>query len=135
MEMITQHQENGSERKRGHLDIIFLLPDAKRIFSCDRKKFPKLVSLPPSSSCRLPDVLQRGHSHRAAEQQQGEDVGVQQQRASQSLQRVEGQQAKGLLAEVQTGIEIPEERRDKGTEGEERQRTCQSNRFLRKSPH
>lgn len=114
MEMITQHQENGSEGKRGHFDIIFLLPDAKRIFSCDRNKFPKLVSLPPPSSCRLPDVLQRGHRHHAAEQQQGEDVGVQQQRASQSLQCVEGQQAKGLLAEVQTGIEIPEERGGRG---------------------
>lgn len=57
MEMITQHQENGSERKRGHFNIIFLLPDAKCFFSCDSKKFQKLASLPPPFLRLFPEQL------------------------------------------------------------------------------
>lgn len=55
----------------------------------------------------LPHVLQRGQCQRGAEQQQRDDVGVEQQGAGQTLQRVQGQHAKGLLAQIQVGIEIP----------------------------
>lgn len=72
---------------------------------------PERVIFPPCFGKRSSPlhVPQRRRRHRAPEQQQGEDVRVQQQRAGQTLQGVEGQQTKGLFTQVQTGIKIPEQ--------------------------
>lgn len=59
-------------------------------------------------------VLQSSGCHRAPKQQQGEGVGVQQQGPSQPFQGVQRQQTKGFLAQVQAGIEIPDQGVRKG---------------------
>lgn len=54
-----------------------------------------------------PEVVQDCGGQAGGEQQQGEDVGGQQQGPGQPLQSVQGQRAKGLLTQVQTGIKVP----------------------------
>lgn len=80
-----------------------------------------------SSSHHQPHVLQDGHCHHATKQQQGEDVWVQQQSTSQALQCVKRQQAKGLLTQVKTGIEIPDRgvNNGKNTKDKESSKTFQ----------
>lgn len=51
--------------------------------------------------------MQSSRRHGAPQQQQGEAVGVQQQGSSQPFQGVQGQQTKGFLTQVQTGIKVP----------------------------
>lgn len=99
-------------RVRENLEIILGILPSTSPKTAGKSVFSGILKVPfPVThflcSHHLPQTVQCGHRQHAAEQQQCEDVGVQQQGTSQALQCVEGQQAKGLLTQIQTGIEIP----------------------------